>query len=348
MSVFKPEDCLILVVDDVKLNLQVVANILDKVGYEITLVSNGYQALERVQSARPDLILLDLMMPDINGLEVCEKIQANPELADIPIIFLSASQEQEHLLKAFEKGAVDYVTKPFHTAELLARVRMHLELKYSRQKLKKLLEEQKELVQELERLANTDPLTGIWNRRYLLIIAEQEIKRSQRYNFAFSVLLIDIDHFKKVNDTYGHNIGDEAIIFMTTTVLDHLRQVDCFGRFGGEEFIVLLPETDIDEAVVVAERIREQISNKSISMEDKKVSITVSIGVASYNLGDKTIDVIIQRADQAVYQAKNQGRNRVIANDSREQGIGNREQHSLGFSPSGETGEEQSSNSLDR
>ncbi|TAF08964.1 MAG: diguanylate cyclase [Nostocales cyanobacterium] len=316
MTLFNPEDCLILVVDDVKLNLQVVANILDKVGYEITLVSNGYQALERVQSARPDLILLDLMMPEINGLEVCEKIQSNPELADIPIIFVSASQEQEHLLKAFEKGAVDYVTKPFHAAELLARVRMHLELKYSRQKLKKLLQEQVALVEELERLANTDTLTGIWNRRYLLMTAEQEIKRSQRYNFSFTVLLIDIDHFKKVNDSYGHNIGDEAIIFMTKIVLNHLRQVDCFGRFGGEEFVVLLSETDLEEGVIVAERIRENINNQHLIFEDKQIAITVSIGVASYNFADQSIDAIIQRADQALYQAKNQGRNRVIANNS--------------------------------
>jgi diguanylate cyclase (GGDEF)-like protein len=313
MTLFKPEDCLILVVDDVKLNLQVIANILDKVGYEYTLVSNGYQALEHVQSARPDLILLDLMMPEINGLEVCEKIQANPELAEIPIIFLSASQEQDHLLQAFKKGAVDYVTKPFHAAELLARVRMHLELKYSRHKLKTLLQEQGELVKELERLANTDSLTGVWNRRYLLIVAEQEIKRTQRYNVSFSVLLIDIDHFKKINDTFGHSIGDEVIIFMTKTVLNYLRQGDCFGRFGGEEFLVLLPETDINEAMIVAEIIRENIANKHIAFGEKQVSITLSIGVASYKLGDKTIDAIIQRADRALYQSKNQGRNRVSA-----------------------------------
>jgi diguanylate cyclase (GGDEF)-like protein len=314
MTLFKPEDCLILVVDDVKLNLQVVANILDKEGYEVTLVSSGYQALERVVSARPDLILLDLMMPEIDGLEVCEKIQSNPELADIPIIFLSASQEQEHLLKAFEKGAVDYVIKPFNPAELLARVKMHLELKYSRQKLQHLLQEQIKLVQELERLANTDSLTGIWNRRYLLMIAEQEIKRSQRYNCSFAVLLIDIDHFKKINDTYGHSVGDKVIISMTQTVINNLRQVDCFGRFGGEEFVVLLPETDIDEAVIVAERIRENIQHKSIVVQEQTISITISIGVSSYKIGEESIDTILQRADQGLYQAKKQGRNRVIAN----------------------------------
>ncbi|WP_016952888.1 diguanylate cyclase [Anabaena sp. PCC 7108] len=315
MTLFNPEDCLILVVDDVKLNLQVIANILDQVGYEYTLVSNGSQALERVKSAHPDLILLDLMMPEMDGLEVCEQIQSNPELSEIPIIFISASKEQDHLLQAFEKGAVDYMVKPFHTAELLARVRMHLELKYSRQKLKKLLHEQGELVKKLEKLANTDPLTEIWNRRYLLMIAEQEIKRSQRYYLPFSVLLIDIDYFKRINDTFGHSIGDEVIIFMTKTVFSCLRQVDSFGRFGGEEFVVLLPETDIHGAIIVAERIRENINNQYIFVGEKKVSITVSIGIASYNSTDKTIDTIIQRADKALYQAKNQGRNRVIADN---------------------------------
>ncbi|MBD2692245.1 diguanylate cyclase [Anabaena catenula] len=320
MTLFNPEDCLILVVDDVKLNLQVIANILDKVGYEYTLVSNGNQALERAKSARPDLILLDLMMPEMDGLEVCEQIQNNPELSEIPIIFISASKQQDHLLQAFEKGAVDYITKPFYAAELLARVRMHLELKYSRQELKKLLHEQGELVKKLETLANTDPLTGVWNRRYLLMIAEQEIKRSQRYYLSFAVLLIDIDYFKRINDTFGHSIGDEVIIFMTKTVLSYLRQVDSFGRFGGEEFVVLLPETNINAAIIVAERIRENINNQYIFVGEKKVSITVSIGIASYNSADKTIDTIIQRADKALYQAKNQGRNRVIADTA-----GNRE-----------------------
>ncbi|AFZ58666.1 diguanylate cyclase [Anabaena cylindrica FACHB-243] len=313
MQLFKPEKFLILVVDDVALNLQIIAKTLDKVGYNYTFASNGYQALKCVRSVRPDLILLDLIMPEMDGLEVCEKIQSDPELEEIPIIFISASQNQDHLLQAFEKGAVDYVTKPFHASELLARVRMHLELKYSQQKLKELLQAQEELVRNLEKLANTDPLTGVWNRRYLLTKAEQEISRIQRYNNYLSVLLIDIDNFKKVNDSFGHSIGDEVIIFMTKMVLNYLRQVDCFGRFGGEEFVVLLPETDIDEAVIVAERIRENICNQRIPVLEEQLSITVSIGVANYNLGDQSIDTIIQRADEALYRAKNQGRNRTIA-----------------------------------
>lgn len=314
MTLFKPEECLILVVDDVIVNLQIIAQICHKIGYQVKLISEGNQVLETVKSTRPDLILLDLMMPDIDGFQICEKIQSYSDLADIPIIFISANQEQENLLKAFEKGAVDYITKPFHAGELLARMRIHLELKYSRQKLQKLLKEQNELVKKLEQLANTDSLTGVWNRRYFLIRANQEINRSQRYNLPFSLLLIDIDHFKKVNDTYGHNIGDEVIISMTKIVFKHLRQVDCFGRLGGEEFVILLPETDIEQAVIVAERIRANINNQSITVDNKQLYITVSIGVASYNLVDLVIDSIIQRADQAVYQAKNQGRNRVIVN----------------------------------
>ncbi|MDP5018043.1 MAG: response regulator, partial [Dolichospermum sp.] len=207
MTRLNPENCLILVVDDVLLNLQVMAQALESAGYEITLASSGNQALERMQLVRPDLILLDLMMPDMNGFEVCDKIKSDLSLADIPIIFITASNEQEHILQAFDKGAVDYVVKPFNTYELLARVRTHLELRYTQNQLKKMLEEQKELVKSLEKLANTDSLTGVWNRRYLLNIAEQETKRSRRYNRPLSVLMIDIDHFKNVNDTYGHAIG---------------------------------------------------------------------------------------------------------------------------------------------
>jgi diguanylate cyclase (GGDEF)-like protein len=313
MKSFNPENCLILVVDDVSDNLQLIALILEKRGYETTFATNGQQALERVQSAKPDLILLDFMMPQMNGLEVCERLKANPELAEIPIIFLTASHEHEHLIQAFEKGAVDYITKPFSTPELLARVRTHLELKYTRESLKNLLDKQAQLTKELEKLANTDPLTGVWNRRYFLNLCEAEINRACRYNRLFSVLILDLDHFKKINDIYGHAVGDEVLIAMTIIVQNSLRKVDFLGRFGGEEFVVLLPETNLDMAVNVAERIRDSLEKTVIPIEEKQVKITASIGVSTYQLEDQKIDVVLQRADQALYQAKNQGRNRVVA-----------------------------------
>jgi diguanylate cyclase (GGDEF)-like protein len=313
MTQLNPGNCLILVVDDVSINLQIMSEALESAGYEITLASSGKQALERMELVRPDLVLLDLMMPDMNGFEVCDKIKSNLNLADIPIIFITASNEQEHILQAFDKGAVDYIVKPFNTYELLARVRTHLELRYTQNQLKKMLEEQKELVKNLERLANTDSLTGVWNRRYLLNLAEQETQRCRRYNRPLSVLMIDIDHFKTVNDTYGHAIGDEVLIVMTETVMNYLRNVDVLGRFGGEEFVALLPETDSKAAVITAERIRANIEQITIPVDGNLVSITVSIGVGSYQKGDANIDILIQRADEALYQAKNQGRNRVIA-----------------------------------
>lgn len=313
MTLFQPENCLILVVDDVSENLQLISLILEKRGYETTFATSGQQALERVESAKPDLILLDFMMPQMNGLEVCEKIKANPELAEIPIIFLTASHEQEHLIQAFEKGAVDYITKPFSTPELLARVRTHLELKHTREHLKKLLDKQAQLTKKLENLANTDPLTGVWNRRYFLNLCEREINRAYRYNRLFSLLILDLDHFKQINDVYGHAVGDEVLIAMTITVQNSIRKVDLLGRFGGEEFVVLLPETNLNMAVDVAEIIRNNLEKKVILAEEIEVRVTVSIGVSTYQLEDQNIDVVLQRADKALYQAKNQGRNRVIA-----------------------------------
>ncbi|MUG91549.1 diguanylate cyclase [Scytonema sp. UIC 10036] len=313
MILFKPENYLILVVDDMCDNLQIIATLLEQVGYKVTHASNGMEALKLLQVVKPHLILLDLMMPEMNGLEVCEKLKADPEFAEIPIIFLTASNQQEHLLQAFKKGAVDYITKPFEALELFARVRTHLELKYAREELKKLLHQQKELIQELERLAHTDSLTGVWNRRYLFTLVDQEFNRSLRYHRPFAVLMIDIDHFKKINDTYGHTIGDEVLIVMAQTVLNCLRSVDFFGRIGGEEFMAFLPETDIDAAVATSERIRKTFEKLVISAQGQLVSITLSIGVATHKLGDETVNVIIQRADKALYQAKNLGRNQVVA-----------------------------------
>lgn len=314
MKQFNPEDFLILVVDDISQNLQVIGEILEKIGYDTTFATSGEQAIERVQAAQPDLILLDLMMPGINGLEVCQQLKNNPIFQEVPIIFLTASNEKEHLLAAFDRGAVDYVTKPFNPPELLARVRTHLELKKTREELKTSLYEQSRLIDELEKLATTDPLTGIWNRRHLLSKAEQELERAIRYHSPFSVLTIDLDKFKQINDLYGHAVGDEVLIKVTQNILKLLRKIDCLGRMGGEEFAVILPETTTLLAVNVAERIRCQIANLVFNISEIKLQITACIGVAGYQSKNKheTVDAILLRADRALYQAKKQGRNQVI------------------------------------
>ena len=306
MKEFNSSDFLILVVDDIKSNLQIIGEILDDAGYATTFATSGKQALERIFVADPDLVLLDLMMPDMNGLKVCEILNKDSSYQDIPIIFLTASNEQNHLLQAFEKGAVDYIVKPFNSRELLARVKTHLELKYTRDELKKALA-------ELEKLATTDPLTGIANRRHLLTLGEREFSRVCRYDRPFSILMLDLDRFKNINDTYGHAIGDEVLKKMAEVTLSVLRTVDYFGRFGGEEFVILLPETNMKDAIEVAERIGHKIAAMQFIHLEQTINITTSIGVATYQIGDTTIDNILRRADEALYQAKRLGRDRVMA-----------------------------------
>jgi diguanylate cyclase (GGDEF)-like protein len=309
MTSFNPEQFLILVVDDMSQNLQVVGSILDDIGYATTFATTGDQAIKRVSTAKPDLILLDLMMPEVNGLEVCKILKSDPNHQEIPIMFLTASNEKEHLIQAFEEGAVDYITKPFSVPELLARVRTHLELKHTRDELKKAL-------MELEKLATTDPLTGVYNRRQLFKIGEQELQRSQRHNRPLSILMLDIDHFKKINDLYGHSVGDQALIFLTETIIKSLRTSDFFGRFGGEEFVVILPETTLTEALDIAERLRRHIAEISFLSSGQFISLTVSIGVANFETSSANFDYLLHKADQALYEAKHQGRNRVVTIDN--------------------------------
>jgi diguanylate cyclase (GGDEF)-like protein len=299
---FSLEDCLILVVDDVPNNLKIVGEMLDQAGYATTFATSALQAIDRVKTIQPDLILLDLMMPEMNGLEACEILKLDLACQDIPIIFLTASNECEHLLQAFNHGAVDYITKPFYKPELLARVKTHLMLKHTTYALKGALA-------EMERLAKTDALTGVLNRRNLFEVAERELDRARRYGCAFSILMLDIDHFKHINDTYGHLIGDMVLQQLAATIRDALRKVDELGRYGGEEFAVILPETGIQQAIDVAERIQELIAKLVLLVEDGPVCITVSIGIATYEATDQTLYPLFERADKALYQAKQSGRN---------------------------------------
>jgi diguanylate cyclase (GGDEF)-like protein len=307
MKAFNPKNFLILVVDDVSKDLHVIETILNRGGYSTILASSAEQALEQLKTIAPDLILLDLLMPEMNGLQFCEKFKADSPNEDIPIIFITVSDEQDHLLTAFQLGAVDYIVKPFRALELLARVRNHLELKQIRDELRKALV-------KLEKLATTDSLTGIPNRRHLFKIAEQELSRLRRYAYPFSLLILDIDHFKHINDTYGHGVGDEVLKGMVEIVLKSLRKEDCLGRLGGEEFVVFLFHTPIQAATRAAERIRQAIAETPLEIESNRIEITVSIGIATYQPQDQTIETILRRADDALLQAKHQGRNRIVAN----------------------------------
>ncbi|MEB3250440.1 MAG: diguanylate cyclase [Merismopediaceae bacterium] len=306
MIPFNPQSYLILVVDDITKNLQLVMEILEQVGYATTFAIGGRQALDRLQTLQPDLILLDLMMPEINGIEVCKILKADEKYQDIPIIFLTASNDREHLVEAFAVGATDYITKPFHAPELLARVKTHLSLKKAQDELK-------EAYATLEKIVTIDELTNVSNRRAIFAFGEQEFQRAKRYGSDFSVMMIDLDYFKDVNDTYGHYSGDECLRLVANTLKSSIRNTDQVGRFGGEEFITILPETKLGEAIDLGERLRHLIVCLCPKFENQVINLSVSIGVTNYHKNDETLDDVLRRADKALYSAKDQGRNRIVS-----------------------------------
>ncbi len=305
MADYNPKNFLILAVDDNSVNRILIEKILRKEGYQTNVLAQSQEVLPYMEDINPDLILLDLMMPNINGLELCQQIKLNPHYQDIPIIFITASDEKQDLLKAFDLGAVDYITKPFHNRELLARIKTHLELKFTRDELKKALV-------ELEKLATTDELTGISNRRHFTALAEREFNLAKRQKRLFSLLILDIDYFKKINDSYGHVAGDYVIKYVAKQCVLSIRQEDLCARWGGEEFIIFLSESMLEDAIVVATRLRKDIEKLSLLFQSQEIKVTVSIGVAVYHPDDKNVNQTIIRGDIALYQAKNSGRNRVV------------------------------------
>ena len=314
MELFQPNECLILIVDDVPNNLRLLDEILDEMSYDTIFANSGKQAVEIVekQTIQIDLILLDLMMPGMDGVEVCTIIKSNPMCQDIPIIFITADESPQGLLNAFKTGAIDYIKKPLDKTELLLRVENQLKLNKAYAGLRRSNDELLEAYALLQQLVTVDPLTGLENRRSLMDFAEVQLKLAQRYKSFFSIILIDLDYFKKINDTYGHLVGDEILQNIAKILKDVLRNVDHIGRFGGEEFIVILPNTNLKNAVLVAEKVREAIANFKHNIEEQIIQATVSIGIASYNPLDDDVNQILERADQALYTAKSSGRNCFI------------------------------------
>ncbi len=311
----------IVIVDDMPDNLRLLADILKDKGYKVRPAPSGARALATIHKEPPELILLDIMMPEMDGYEVCRQLKTDERTKDIPIIFLSALNEVFEKVKAFKAGGVDFITKPFQVEEVLARVRTHLTIQAQQKALAKqneeLLKKNALITQQskkLELLATKDFLTGLSNRRDFLERAGQEEKRFKRTQRPFVLMLLDIDHFKKVNDTYGHACGDKVLTNVSRSLEKALRAQDILARWGGEEFICLLPETGVAGAKSAAEKIRIDMERMGHDCIDGGVSITVTLGVCVYN-GSCTIAECIRRADDALYDGKNLGRNRVVLAD---------------------------------
>ncbi|MDO9238578.1 diguanylate cyclase [Methylicorpusculum sp.] len=294
----------ILIIDDAKENIVVLSRLLKSHG-NIIFAQNGEEGLLSAMQSIPDLILLDISMPGLDGFEVLMHLKQSPSTADLPVIFITGIPDSDTEEKGLTLGAVDYITKPFSSAVVKARVRHQL-------KLQRLTRALKEANTRLTLLAMTDPLTGAHNRRYFIDMLKNEMSRARRYHHPMSLMVLDIDRFKAINDSFGHDVGDQVIIEVVKTSSEVLRKNDVFSRFGGEEFTILMPETTLEEAAQIAGRLCEKVSETQITTNDHQINFTISGGVAQLEDGDQTPEAILKRADIALYQAKQQGRNRIV------------------------------------
>jgi diguanylate cyclase (GGDEF)-like protein len=290
----------VLVADDDGINRQVLASLL-KPEFVVLLAKTGEQTIERAQRHLPDLVLLDVMLPDMDGYEVLRRLRADPATAHIEVIFITGMGRPEDEARGLMLGAADYITKPFNTTVVMARVATHLQVVRQRRML--------------EHLANVDGLTELANRRRFDEIYAGEWQRATRHAHTMSVALLDIDCFKQFNDFYGHPAGDRAMRAVARVVRNAMRRpCDLGARYGGEEFVVLMPETDAAQALYVAESIREAVAQLLIPHEKSAASpvLTVSIGGATLPVGgEESSQALFDAADAALYRAKEAGRNRV-------------------------------------
>jgi two-component system, cell cycle response regulator len=309
----------ILIVDDHEDNVEVIRARLEAGGYQIESAADGVEALDRVRQSPPDLILLDVMMPRIDGMEVARRIKADPSLPFIPIIMQTALDTVQHKVEGLGAGADDYVTKPINFAELEARVKSMLRIKLLQDELSRANEHLARANAELQRLAVTDALTGLHNRRNVETLLHDMFEHSIRLKEPLACAMFDIDHFKSVNDTQGHQAGDAVLQQLAGILETAAREIDKVGRYGGEEFIALLPGAGLDDAVTFAERTRQQVESHTFTFEGGSLRRTISCGVAAFpHPRIAHCEALVKAADDALYVAKELGRNRVVPFDSPE------------------------------
>ena len=295
----------ILVVDDTETNIDILVELLSDL-YEVMVALDGETALEIVEEEKIDLILLDIMMPVMNGYEVCRALKSNNRTADIPVIFITVNTDEDSIERAYECGGIDYVTKPFKPRELLARVNREL-------KMQELIRDLRESRAKLKRMAITDPMTRLYNRRYFTEISSNLFKVCRRDHKNLSVIMLDIDKFKRVNDTHGHQVGDSVIILLADILTAQKRKSDIACRYGGEEFVLLLPDAGLAGSEKLAGKIRTTVEENILNLPTgETLRFTVSLGIAQVDMNDEqNIEAALSRADKALYAAKDSGRNRI-------------------------------------
>lgn len=286
----------VLIVDDNPANVDILLELLSD--YDVRVVLDGRSALDAVSEELPDLILLDITMPGMSGFEVCEKLKASSRTKEVPVIFLSASDDDASILHGFDIGGVDYITKPYRSKEVLARVKTHLQLFHA--------------LRKLEKIATTDDLTGIPNRRKFFIRAAHLMEQAKARNIPLYLFLIELDNAKEINDTYGHSVGVRFVQGFADAAKEVLPPKSCFARLEGDEFAIML-SGNRDKALKKIEMLRAMVE-KIRPIRGKQFSVSISVGMTQLKPDDAEIQSLLKRADLAVHDAKEQGGNRLVIN----------------------------------
>lgn len=318
-DLLRAEEAPVLVVDDEESLREVVSEVLREEGHRVLTAASAEEALTLLDAQHCDLVITDIRMPGMSGIDLLQKIKERD--ANTQVIIITSHASFDTALTALRTGAYDYLIKPFEDLELIStvvnraleKVRLARENKMLLEAMRRYNEELEEVNGVLRELAIRDGLTGLYNHRYFQEMLAMEAARAQRHQRAFSLLFIDVDHFKKYNDTYGHPLGDRVLCQLGEILKSRLRKSDMAARYGGEEFVLLLPETDEDGAMIVAENIRREIAQHPFPGRDacSNQAVTVSIGVAAFPRDGISAAGLLHKADQALYAAKYAGRNRT-------------------------------------
>ncbi|MDH3744606.1 MAG: diguanylate cyclase [Acidobacteriota bacterium] len=303
---------LILVIDDSALVRKYLGNVLQKSGIcrDVLVAEDGQKGLDVLRRVPVDLVVCDVVMSRVDGFEFLSQKNESPSHDAVPVIMLTSDQALESKIRCLDAGASDYLVKPFHDEELIARAKIHL-------KIKDLQDQLRIKNEELGRLARLDSLTGLANHHHFLETLKKELSRADRHEAPVALGMVDVDYFKKVNDTHGHQVGDQTLLAIVARLRKSLREHDSLGRYGGEEFGMILVNADSEGAYLAAERCRQSIERSPIQLDEISLPITVSIGVATTsNPSGETVTDLVARADKALYLAKGQGRNRVVLSET--------------------------------
>jgi len=299
------QDLKILVADDSAVYRKLVEQTLSDDNHKVIFAKNGREALDLYAKHTPALVITDWTMPDIGGLELCKKIRQDFQQHFAHIILLTSNTDKEQVIEGLAGGADDYLTKPFHQGELRARVNVGL-------RVVELHRQVQAKNRQLEEMALTDPLTGLANRRAIDIWITRQLSAAARHDFPIWVAICDLDHFKKVNDTYGHEAGDMVLKTFAQILKSNTRQSNICGRHGGEEFLNIITHVERDNSVIAFERIRKQMENQKFTFNNQTFSVTTSMGIAGFRgTRPPAFADLLAQADEALYSAKHKGRNRI-------------------------------------